>query len=83
MMRLVLDQVQLPEDMAKALTVIFVNAPKGNNARPSTKDTFHTWLTAHHPQPGTILACSYPLLWAHQQLAGESILKEEKCFWIQ
>ena len=76
MVRLVWSQVEVPDDMARALEgkVVFVNAPKGKESRPSTKDAFVAWLQESHPQPGTILACSYPLLWAYQQLVGETVL---------
>lgn len=76
MVRLVWDQVQLPEDMASALEgkVIFVNAPKGKAARPSTKDTYTTWLNEYHPEPGSIFVTSYPLIWSYQHLAAVNIL---------
>ena len=78
MVKLVWSQTDIPEDMAQALSakVVFVNAPKGQNARPSTKDAIRTWLQECHPRPGTILACSYPLLWAYQQLVGETALRD-------
>lgn len=76
MVKLVWEQVQLPLEMAAALEgkVLFVNALKGNAARPSTADTFRFWLQCFHPQPETILAPSYPLLWRYQQLTGLRIL---------
>ena len=76
MIKLVWSQVQLPEDMAAALEgkITFVNAPRGDKERPGTKDTFATWLKEYHPQRGTIIACSYPLLWSYQQLVGETAL---------
>ena len=75
MMKLVFDQVELPEDMAKALLgkVTFVNALKGTNLRPGTKDCYITWLK-NNPEPGTIFAVSYPLLWSAQQIAGTTLL---------
>ena len=77
MVRLVWDQTELPQDMAEALRerVTFVNAPRGTHERPSTKDAFTTWISTSKPQPGTIVACSYPLLWSYQQLAGETVLQ--------
>jgi hypothetical protein len=76
MVKLVWDQVQIPEEMLKALKehVVFVNASKGDAERASTADTYKTWLTAFHPQPGTVLAPSHPLLWCHQQLVGAYLL---------
>ena len=76
MTKLVWDQVDIPDDMEQALLgkVFFVNAPRGQQNRPSTKDTFQTWLEEFHPKPGTILAYSYPLLWSYQQLAAETAL---------
>ena len=77
LVRLVWDQTELPEDMAQALNdkVFFVNAPRGKNERPGTKDTYRKWIEDFHPAPGTVLAYSYPLLWAYQHLAGETALK--------
>lgn len=76
MMRIVWEQVQLPEDMAKALEgkVIFVNTKKTNGLRPSTKDTYVHWLKEYQPRPGTVLAISSPGLWMYQQLVGENML---------
>ena len=85
MVRLVWDQTELPKDMADALTtdpaeseekVIFVNAPRGNNPRPGTKDTVQTLLKRQYLRPGTMLACSYPLLWSYQHLAVEPMLRK-------
>ena len=75
MMRLIFDQVQLPKEMAEALKdrVIFVNAPKGRNVRPGTKDCYIEWLKTN-PEPGAVLAASYPLLWVAQHIAGETVL---------
>lgn len=77
MMRLVFDQVQLPHDMEEALNgnVEFVNAPKGQNLRPGTKDCYVEWLKTN-PEPGTLLSASYPLLWVAQEIAGRSVLGE-------
>jgi hypothetical protein len=75
MARLVLDQVQLPEGMAKSCTFTVVNAPRGKNLRPSTKDTYDTWIKEHNPKPGTIVATSTPLLCNYQQLTGENVLQ--------
>lgn len=77
MVKLIWDQTELPEDMAEALKdkVVFVNAPRGKNVRPGTKDTIKEWIEKYHPEPGTVLAYSYPLLWPYQQLAGETALK--------
>ena len=77
MVKLVWDQTELPEDMAEALKgkITFVNAPRGENVRPGTKDTIREWIEKYHPEPGTVLAYSYPLLWSYQQLAGETALK--------
>lgn len=76
MVKLIWSQVQLPEDMAAALEgkVTIVNAPRGDKERPGTKEAFATWIEEYHPQPGTVLACSYPLLWSYQQLVGETAL---------
>ena len=77
MVKLVWDQTELPKDMAEVLKdkVVFINAPRGKNARPGTKDTIREWLEKYHPEPGTVLAYSYPLLWPYQQLAGETAFK--------
>lgn len=76
MVKIVWEQIEIPQDMAQALKgkIIFVNAPKGIHERPSTKDTFNTWLETH-PKPGTILAFSHPLLWAQQQIVGENAIR--------
>lgn len=76
MMKLVWDQVQLPEEMEFLLRphAIFVNAKQKNNLRPSTRDTFYSWLNEYHPEPGTVLGASYPLLWTYQQLVGFNVL---------
>lgn len=76
MMRLVWEQVQLPEDMAASLVgrVIFVNALKSNGKRPSTADTYIAWLRDYQPLPGSLLAPSDPLLWCYQQLVGMRVL---------
>lgn len=75
MMKIVFDQIQLPKDMAEALinNVEFVNASKGQNSRPGTKDCYATWIKSH-PEAGTIIAASSPLLWALQQIEGEIVL---------
>lgn len=77
MVKLVFAQVQLPKGMEEALRgkIVFVNAPKGKENRPSTKDAFRAWVREYQPEKGTVLACSYPLLWSYQQLAGESALQ--------
>jgi hypothetical protein len=77
--KLLFDQVELPEEMAKALEgkVTFVNVPRGNAARPSTKDTYRVWLQDHHPKPGTLLAASTPMLWIYQQIVGENVLGDD------
>lgn len=79
MVRLVWDQVQIPVDMELALKghVIFVNAPRGIQARPSTKDTYQVWLDQFHPKPGSLVAPSDPLLWTYQQLTGMQVLGPE------
>lgn len=76
MVKIIWDQIQLPKDMAEALEdkVVFVNAPRGSQERPSTKDTYELWLKEFNPPPGTVLAASYPMLWTYQQLAGENVL---------
>lgn len=76
MIKLVWDQVQLPEEMECQLrqNATFVNAKQKNNLRPSTRDTFYSWLNAYHPAPGTVLGASYPLLWTYQQLVGFNVL---------
>jgi hypothetical protein len=75
---IVWEQSLIPETMAQALEgkVYFVNASRGNAARPSTKDTYVHWLKEYRPKPGSALATSYPLLWAYQQLAAETVLRE-------
>lgn len=76
MMRLVFDQVQLPEDMEAALKgkVTFINATKSLGKRPGTKECYVKWLKEHDPEPGAILAPGYPLLWSYQQIAGANVL---------
>ena len=78
MVRLVWEQVELPDEMAKALTdkVIFVNALRGDKPRVTTSDTYITWLKQHLPKPGTIVAPSHPLVWTHQDLVGKNVLGE-------
>lgn len=80
MCKLVWERVQVPEEMRNALAgkVVFVNAkrPEGQE-RPNTKDTITTWLAEYHPQPGTVLAFSYPMIWTYQQVAGAQILGKE------
>lgn len=79
MMKLVLEQTELPEDMAKALEgkIVFVNAPKPDGeARASTKDCYLEWLKTN-PEKGSMLAYSHPLIWPYQQLAGENVLGSE------
>ena len=75
MIKLVWEQVQLPEDMEKALVgkVIFVNAPpKPGALRPTTKDTYEKWQEVS--PPGSIIAVSSPFVWQFQQLVGENAL---------
>lgn len=81
MVRFVWDQVMVPNDMARALKnrVVFVNAPKGNHPRPSTKDTLEKWLQTYKPIPGTVLAASHPLLWSQQQIVTMRILGPQFC----
>jgi hypothetical protein len=80
MCKLVWEKAKVPEEMRKALIgkVVFVNAkrPDGQE-RPNTKDTITTWLTEYHPQPGTVIAFSYPMVWTYQQVAGATILGKE------
>ena len=79
MVRLVWDQTDIPEDMAKALKgrISFINAPKPEGmGRPGTKDTFREWLKSH-PEPGTIIASGRALLWPYQQLVGETALRDK------
>lgn len=78
MVKIVWDQVEIPENMKKALEgkIVFINAPKGTHERPSTKDTFAEWLKST-PQPGTILAFSDPLVWAQQQIVGETAIRKK------
>ena len=76
MVRLVWDQTEIPEDMAKALEgkITFVNAPKPPGMeRPGTKDTFRKWLESN-PERGTIIASGRSALWPYQQLVGETAL---------
>jgi len=79
MVRLVWEQVKIPEEMDQALKgkVFFVNAPRGEAARPSTKETYFYWLKDFHPEPGTVVAPSDPLLWTYQQLTGAKVLGPE------
>lgn len=76
MMRIVWEQVQLPDDMERALRdkVFFVNAKAQDGLRPSTRDTYIEWLNAFHPKPGTVLAMSRPGFWIYQQLVGANAL---------
>lgn len=77
MAKLVWDQVCIPEDMRIALEdrVFFVDAPRGNAARPSTGDTYRHWLKEFSPRShSTIIAASDPLVWSYQQITGNRIL---------
>jgi len=75
MVKLVWDQTELPQGMAEALKgkVTFVNAPRGDNQRPGTKETYAEWVKSNPPE-GSLLAPSYPLIWAYQDLAGRNAL---------
>lgn len=76
MIKLVWSQIQIPEDMEEALRdhVVFVNATKGIHHRPSTGDAYEFWLQEFQPEPGTVLAISYPILWSYQHLVGMNTL---------
>lgn len=77
MARLVWDQVEIPEEMRIALEghVLFVNAPKGENAaRASTKDAYRHWLESCKPVPGAVLASSSPVVCHYQHLVGGNLL---------
>jgi hypothetical protein len=82
MMKLVWEQVQIPADMAEKTKIVFVNAPKGDKARPSTGDTFRTWLStmpeSERSLPQTAIAFSHTLVWAQQQLVAEGALRETR-----
>lgn len=56
--------------------VTFVNAPRGQAARPSTRTTYHHWFEQHNPEPGTILALSLPLVGHYQQLVAENCMRD-------
>ncbi len=79
LMKLIVQQVQFPKDMEVALEghTVLVNAPRGSNPRPSTKDCYEHWKKEEKPQPGTMLAISHPLIWSYQQLAGQNALGKD------
>lgn len=80
MVCLIVDQVCLPEDMAKELEgkITIVNAPRGDLARPTTATTYKVWLDSNKPEKGSsILAFSTPLVWAYQDLAARTVLGDE------
>lgn len=80
MVCLILDQLCLPEEMAKELEgkIVIVNAPRGELPRPTTSTTYRVWLDSYKPEKGaSILAFSSPLVWAYQDLAARNILGDE------
>lgn len=76
MVKLVWEQVELPPGMREALNdkVIFINATGKNGNRPTTRDTYATWLKQEQPQPGTIITFSSPMLCYYQQLVAKNVL---------
>jgi len=74
--KLIWQKHEVPEAMRQALVdkVFFVNASRGTNARPGTKELYETWLKEFRPAPGTIVASSHPLYWTLQQLAAVKVL---------
>ncbi len=69
-------QKEMPQSMREALEgkVIFVNAPRGKAARPSTADTFRNWLEEHRPKPGSVLSMSTIGFVSYQHLVGKNCL---------
>lgn len=74
--KLIWNTYDVPQEMREALEgkVFFVNAPRGNQERPGTKEIYETWLKTYQPAPGSIVACSHPLYWTYQQLSAQNVV---------
>lgn len=76
---MIIDQTLLPNDLKEKIMVIDTpckTGPQGNLLRPTTGDTFASWL-ATLPQPGTVLVISSQPYVGYQDAVARTFLPKE------